>query len=541
MTLSVKTSSSRAACFSAALVGLFVLVTLSGVLTHEMWRDELHAWMLARDSHSLAQLFSNLRTEGHPGLWHLSLYALSRISRDPLLMQVFHLGIAAASVYLIARFSPFSLLQKCLLAFGYFNIYEYAIISRSYAMGVFLIFAFCACMTRLEAPKTRTTPYTQFAPFLILALTANTSVYGLFISMALMLYLVSPTSPTHKSSYPYVRISGILFVVSAWLICLLQVSQITRGQGAQRYAFTDLSTPLGGVELLAVIMRAATTLTQIWRSYVPMPALWSDNFWGTNVLEAVDVFQLVAGIDVTEVFTVLMSVLFVVCVCFFLKHQPKLLATYLTGTLLLLGFSFVFFEGSIRHHGHLFILLVACLWLSRAGFNRVVSAAPESHRSLPNIDTDLVKNDNRQQIFLTTLLIFHVCAGALLVSVDWMKPFSGSRRAADYILDHQLEDFPIFGYLDREVSSISAYLDKPVFYPDANGFGTFWTTPFNRDWTGITDAIQIFVQEQGEPTILILTKPLELQIPGVDIELLTRSPGKLAPEETFYLYRADSR
>ena len=41
---------------------------------HEMWRDELQAWLLARDSSNLISLSQNLKAEGHPGLCHYILF-----------------------------------------------------------------------------------------------------------------------------------------------------------------------------------------------------------------------------------------------------------------------------------------------------------------------------------------------------------------------------------------------------------------------------------------------------------------------------------
>ncbi|MEO0458839.1 MAG: hypothetical protein AAF152_19975, partial [Cyanobacteria bacterium P01_A01_bin.114] len=136
--------------FELSLTGIFAVIGLVGVLRHEMWRDELQAWLLARDSTSIIDLFQNTRTEAHPALWHLCLYGLAQISHNPLIMQLFHLTVATASVYLIARFSPFTQLQRTLLAFGYFSLYEYAVISRSYALGVFFVFLFCSLYGRYQ-------------------------------------------------------------------------------------------------------------------------------------------------------------------------------------------------------------------------------------------------------------------------------------------------------------------------------------------------------------------------------------------------------
>jgi len=39
---------------------------LIGVYNHEPWRDEFQAYLIARSSHSLGELFQNIKYEGHP-------------------------------------------------------------------------------------------------------------------------------------------------------------------------------------------------------------------------------------------------------------------------------------------------------------------------------------------------------------------------------------------------------------------------------------------------------------------------------------------
>ena len=105
------------------LVIAFLVLGLIGVFNHEMWRDELQAWMIARDSSSLIDLYNNLRYEGHPSLWYIFLYAITRFTDNPLAMQLFHLLIASGTIYVFAKFSPFTKLQKILFTFGYFPFY----------------------------------------------------------------------------------------------------------------------------------------------------------------------------------------------------------------------------------------------------------------------------------------------------------------------------------------------------------------------------------------------------------------------------------
>ena len=112
--------------FAIAISLLFFIVALVGVLNHEMWSDELMFWMMARDNHSLGDLIRTLRFEYmHPWLWGILLYGISRFTREPLAMQVFHIAVATAAVFLLVRFAPFTRLQKVLLSFGYFFVYEY--------------------------------------------------------------------------------------------------------------------------------------------------------------------------------------------------------------------------------------------------------------------------------------------------------------------------------------------------------------------------------------------------------------------------------
>ena len=72
-----------------------------------MWRDELQAWLLVRDSTNLISLSENLKYEGHPGLWYFILFPLTRFSSNPSSMQILHLLISTSSGYVLFKWSPF--------------------------------------------------------------------------------------------------------------------------------------------------------------------------------------------------------------------------------------------------------------------------------------------------------------------------------------------------------------------------------------------------------------------------------------------------
>src|SRR5688572_7372207 len=84
----------------------FACISLIGTLCHEIWMDEAHHWLLGRDSKNLFDLWQNTRYEGHPILWNVILFAISRFSYNPLWMQLAHWLVAIAVVFVFIRYSP---------------------------------------------------------------------------------------------------------------------------------------------------------------------------------------------------------------------------------------------------------------------------------------------------------------------------------------------------------------------------------------------------------------------------------------------------
>lgn len=163
--------------FSLLMSAAFLAVGAFVMAHHELWRDEVQAWLLARDSSSSLDLLSRQRYEGHPALWQLLLMPLTRAFHTPVAMQVLNLLVATTTVYLFVRWSPFTRLQKVLFGFGYFPFYEYAIISRSYGLSLLLLTVFCCLYPR------------RHRHFVLLALTlfllCHTHVLSLIMVMVL--------------------------------------------------------------------------------------------------------------------------------------------------------------------------------------------------------------------------------------------------------------------------------------------------------------------------------------------------------------------
>jgi len=133
--------------FGAAAT-MIVLAQLALIWTHVPWHDELQAVLLARDTNTLTQWYTNFRYEGHPPLWHL-LLKLMLVFFDP--QNALRAGVSLAALGtagLIFLRSPFSPGMKLVLSLNYFLLFEYGTIARGYCLGVFFIFAAIAFRTR---------------------------------------------------------------------------------------------------------------------------------------------------------------------------------------------------------------------------------------------------------------------------------------------------------------------------------------------------------------------------------------------------------
>ena len=437
--------------FTITLVIIFLSLGLIGILNHEMWFDELQAWMIARDSSSINNLFQqNLKYESHPGLWHLGLYFLSRFTDNPVVMQFYHLLIATTGVYIFVKYSPFNRQQKILLSLGYFSLYEYCIISRNYALGLLLIYCFCTLYTHRDK---------SFIPLsLCLSLLCNTNFYGFIIAISLLITLVFDTIFYNKiSNVLYHKkldttISLMIFLLGAY-ISLKQVIPPSDSSVSPDW------------KLYFDLYHFGATIVTITRSYLPLQQFGIYNIWETNALVSLN--EYIAAIIAIPLF--LFSTLMFI-------RKPIVLLMYLMGTLGILLFTYTKFYGGIRHHGHLFLILIACLWISHYYsetdilLNLIQRYFLIFNKQIINLEQFTRKY---RKFFIQIILCIHLLAASVAFTCDLSFPFSQGKAVADFIKNQDLENMMIVGIYDNATAAVSGYLNKPIFYPQINRLGTF--------------------------------------------------------------------
>jgi uncharacterized membrane protein YiaA len=487
----------RRQVLESVIIAAFACFSLIGILNHEMWVDELQAWMIARDSASLGELFNNLEHEGHPLLWYICLYGLNLITDNPLIMQIFHLLIALGVVVLFTKFSPFSILHKFLFSFSYFSFFEYGIISRGYSLGVLFTFLFCYFYRRSKKNHV-------LLACLLVGL-ANTSAYGLALSGALSLLLVSDILTNLNSArrrFLSVRqaVIGICILLLGWLASFLQIARpllnnpnppqswVLSGDAAQAFALTEK------------VLNLARIIVGVWKSYVPVPMPFQINFWESNILNTNDYLPTIAGQSTGSIAAVILSVVLLITSLLYLSRKPILAFVYVLGSIFIFSIG-LFYVAALRHNGHYFVLLITCFWLYLSD-----PAIPKQRI------TDRKWLGLSWQPFLTILLFLQMLSGVYAVSLDILYPFSESRATAAFIQENNLHQLPILGE-DRSTSAIPGYINREVYYLTAQEFGTFWRTapPRIEDETRRIELLnQGLAQVEGDRALVILTSPTYL-------------------------------
>lgn len=488
--------------FSLALTCAFAGVALVTALNHEMWRDELQAWLIAAGSRTLPELVWNMRYDGHPPLWYLLLYVVSRATEDPAAMKFLHVGVATLSVLFFARHAPFTRLQKTLFAFGYFPLYEYAAISRNYALGVLCLFAFCATYRGRAGKKN----YILLSA--LLALLANTSAYGMMMALALASMLVYEL---------WRERGGRREIKTRWGGLAAAAAVFAAGAGvsaAQMLPPAD-SGNITGWRFYGSLPDVANVVRVVWRGFVPVP-LPAYHFWNSNAVAPPVGALLACGV--------------LTAALLMLARRRVALVAYALGATAMLLFTFAKFHGYNRHHGHFYILFVACVWLAALAPKGEELGRPVFARASRFLES------HRDGI-LVALFSVHVAAGAVACAVDWRHPFSHNQRVAEFLRAEGFDDLYIVADEDAMVSPVAAYLGRKIYYPRGDREGTFiiWDADW-RYWPqhDTLDAARRKAVERGEDVLIISNYKLGAR--PASVVPVGEFTGSIIGDEDYYLY-----
>jgi len=429
------------------LLALYLVITILGLHYHELSLEEAQFFLFGRDSTSLSALYHNMQYEGHPRLWCSLLYLIIHyITPGYAGMQVLHLAVTTATVFLFLRYAPFGLLSKILIIGGYYFLFEYDILSRSYSLGILLLFSCCILLRN---------PAKNIGWIGLLALLlCNTHLFFSFTAIGIFAYLfVEMAGQKRLLSRPFVGFS--LLVLTG------MVSTLFQGHIPPE----DKLIPVipGGWHTAKNFSAASYAIIRGW---LPIPNLPSANFWNTYWLDD----NHIGGVIRTLLFGGLLVFPAVI-----LKPQIKALLFYYTSIGLLFLFFLVLPMVASRYFGVGYVVFLAACWM--AGDARLLatrsdrsSSRPDffgfRHISAPRLRTSL-------RFALYAIFAVQALVGIYALCQDFSRPFSQAKNAIAYIKEHRLEDQEMIvdGYIAGP--ALSVYSGKPLYYLNIGQKGSY--------------------------------------------------------------------
>jgi hypothetical protein len=486
--------------FGLAATAVFALFVTFQLSHHSMWRDELNAWGLVLASPTLPSLFSNLHYEGHPGLWHLLLWVASAFSANPVAMQFVHALIAIAVAGMIAIVSPFSLIEKVMLLLNFFVVYEYAVFSRNYGIGLLLALLY----SQLRATR----PERLMLNSVVLGLLANTNVFAFILSGAFAFeYLVDRWQQRRGGFGQF--IAALAPSMSVYL-ALVVVSIATFAPAAD-ISWRTTGAPMSSQHDLYAVK---TLLVDYWE----MPLL--------PILFKLGMPQRSSGLlwQLLDLHLLLLPVLIAAVIFAFRRNKNLLLVVGITAVGSAM-FGQLFYFGYIRHWGINFVAVLAALWMQWIW---------QPGRSLPVL------------VFFAVGAVTGIAASPHV----WRAPFSQAENTANWISKHEPAQVALIGTSDTIVAGVAIELARPIYFLDCSCVDTFLRYERRRDDfddTQIPSRLAKAIRDIGPgPKLLVLTSPVS---PEQQREIVDYGVRRLTPVsqfvgsqvgEDFYLYEIGS-
>ncbi len=495
------TRNSSSAFFQLGLLAAYASFLALSLYRHELWRDELQAWNIVTGSSGIGELFRNKEYEGHPTLWFLILYPVSRLTYSPVSIQVVNWIIAVGAAGLLIYRSPFTLIEKILILFGYFFVFEYGTISRNYMIGVLILFAIGALWKSYRR---------QWIMICILLwLLLQTNAYMACIALAVFATLLI-MQRNGKKPGPRVTISGIMIVLSGLIFFVMTTNPPSDSSYASGWNF---SLDFRSIRLI---------LSNVYKGLVTIPEL-NRTFWGSNIVRSRDVAALLG------VFT-LATVIY--CV----RRSPYALTFLVLSFLFLSVFMNMKFEGHLRHHGHFSIALLFALWI--AGYEKRYTAGP-----------------------VILLLLIQLFAGLFACYTDIRHPFSYSKYIAAYIRNNYPADIPVIAAYNDMATPVAGYLQRKIYFLNDGRYANYviWSEDYwNRqnyrfEQDELFRRMDRYIAGRNDQYLLIMNyrsagdEAKEALEPGTHREVTIgnrkyrinsagRFSGAIASDENYYLY-----
>ncbi len=406
------------------------------VINHEYWFDEGQAWNIARDN-DIAGIFSMMKYEGHPPLWHLILKIFTSLGCSYRALGLVSWGIMTVTAGMILFCLPLKPYLQAALLLSAGMLYTNSVISRVYCV-IYLLLAVVA----LLYPKRKKHPL-LFG--LAVALLANTHICMCGLVGIIGIFMLVDFFKDFKSGSRKQNTLNALGLLIAGAGVLLLVAVLWGSLSANSFTSQKQFTFTGA--LASFVM----SFSNITKSGV-----------AANLPNILGIFISVA------------AQLILVMAIILLRRKRR-------GFIMLLVFAafYMVISGVIWYttpnRGSLFIYSLAMIW----AMSREEEPAPKTERKT-KADSDLLKNilsffnkldgspEKSLSVIFAAVLALSIPSGIKYAAEDLFGEFDPSKAAAEFIRNNISEDALLVSYND-DYAALMTYLPERKIYALSHG------------------------------------------------------------------------
>lgn len=388
--------------FNIIILIFWLVITVFTMFHHELWRDEAQAWCIVRDL-NFFDIFSAVRTEGHPFLWYLILYPFAKLGFPVEIMQFFSLLLVCISIVILVFRSPFNNLEKFIICFSSGLLYFIPIVARNYSLIPISLF-----MLALIYQDRDKKPY-LYSIFIILLSNTHLLMLGFSLIISFIFSIECLKKAIKTKNYKILLPLLLLFFNFLSFFFMFKDSQ------SENYIITQYSQSCSNIIKL---------LSDYALNYsIP---LFKNLEFINFILFLLIIISIIYGLLKSNL---KIAVIFVVSFLYFIYVYAK-----------------VWFGGVPYQKAYILLLiLVFCFWI---------------------VKNQLAGKTNKILIIAFNIVfIFSTILSPIVILGDLNYNFSGGKQIAKYIDKNLYEEktFIVVGY-PYLFSSISAYLSDKKFY-----------------------------------------------------------------------------
>ena len=430
---------------------LFVSVTLVMAWYHEPWRDEAQGFVVVRDN-SLVGLILHMKVESQFLLWYLFTWPFVRLFGMPIFgVALMHWALSCSTAFLVLRRAPFRLLTRAALIFSVLFAFEFTVVTRHYAIGVFLLTVLMVnWRERFRHPV-------LYACGIALCASTNLPIWACLGGLCCTIGCEV--------------IAGRLWsrrVVISMLICVFGF-MLAMGSIYNGYGFGSPYVGHRGGELaeMEVFERLETAFESISRM-VYLPAWLCVAFLALGAL-------------------------------YFAWRSVSAFVCYAVNAALILSLQFVGGFHSMRHIGFILVGTVAAGWI--AAFEPPSAALPRLPRRMMACLAFLAGTAAAMILFIQVFLT------PVFVWGEITRPFSHGYATAQFIRKVVPEDVPMYCFSARSNVSVLPWLPRRRFFIfDRMEYGTFskWGRSFSQSLNDMADEVAARLEPDQQCAIFVV-------------------------------------